>query len=57
MVRFAEVQIKVQDATRTRQIARSEYARATSQAKFEAIQAKAARNAKSFSAPRTWALA
>lgn len=57
MTKFADTMIQVTDANRTRKIARDEYARATSQAKFDAIQAKAAANAKTFSARRTFALA
>jgi hypothetical protein len=57
MTKFADTMIKVTDTNRTRKIARDEYARATSKAQFDAIKARAARNAQAFSAKRTWALA
>lgn len=57
MTKFADQMIKVTDTNRTRKIARDEYARATSQAKFDSIKGRAAANAKAFSAKRTFALA
>ena len=57
MSRFSDQMIKVQDANRTRKIARDEYARATSQAQFDSIRKSAAANAKAYAAQRTFALA